>query len=184
MLVYKTENKINNKIYVGKACQKSTLRKGYLGSGKILRRALEKYGKENFKKTIIDVGESLEDLCNKEKFWISFYDAQNPDIGYNICPGGEGGCGGDTFTNNPNKEEIRKKISAARKGKPGPWKGKSFPLEMRQKISESRKGIIPWNKGKTCSAEHIQKNSDSHKGKTPWNKGMKMPFKSRTRRTA
>ena len=43
--------------------------------------------------------------------------------------------------------EVRKKMSDAKKGKPGNRKGIKHSDETKQKISESKKGSIPWNKG-------------------------------------
>src|ERR1700690_1413882 len=103
MTIYKTTNLIDGKIYVGKEMNKPN---SYLGSGIYILRAIRLYGKENFKKEILEYCESEKQLNEREKFWIKELDAINPEIGYNITDGGEGG---DTFTNNPNKENIRKK---------------------------------------------------------------------------
>ena len=51
--IYKTTNLINGKIYIGKR-QKQEFDKYYLGSGIYLKKAIEKYGKENFSCEIID----------------------------------------------------------------------------------------------------------------------------------
>jgi len=105
MIVYKTINLINNKIYIGKDTHNNPK---YLGSGVILLNAIKKYGKENFKKEILEKCETIKRLNEREIYWIDFYNATNKSIGYNIGFGGEGG---DNYKNNPNIEEIKKKIS-------------------------------------------------------------------------
>lgn len=100
-VIYKTTNLINGKIYIGKD---SRNRKDYFGSGSLLNRAIKKYEIVNFKKDIIEICFSLEELNIREIYWIKYYDSTNKQIGYNILPGGEGG---DTFTNSPNKENTR-----------------------------------------------------------------------------
>lgn len=57
----------------------------------IKKKAIRKYGKENFEKKIIDIAYSREDLNNKEKYWIAFYDATKSSLFYNIAKGGTGG---------------------------------------------------------------------------------------------
>ena len=63
--LYKTTNLINNKYYYG---MHSTykLDDGYLGSGKILRYSIRKYGKENFVIEIIEFYSSREELVEAE----------------------------------------------------------------------------------------------------------------------
>lgn len=103
MIIYKTENNINGKIYIGKAVKD---RDSYLGSGLLLKAAIKKYGKENFTKVIIDSAENNEELNKKEIYWIKKLNSQNKDIGYNIT---DGGTGGNTMANLPNRDEIYKK---------------------------------------------------------------------------
>ena len=76
MYVYKTTNLITGRIYVGQHNGKT---KNYLGSGTILKKAFKKYGKKNFKKEILEECSTKEDLCEKEKYWIKYYDAKNPE---------------------------------------------------------------------------------------------------------
>lgn len=111
MQIYKITNLVNGKIYIGKDTVSD---KNYYGSGVLIKRAIEKYGIENFKKEILEECISNNDLCLKEKYWIEYYGSTNLEIGYNISKGGDGG---DTLTNNPNIEIIKSKISNVRKGK-------------------------------------------------------------------
>ena len=74
--IYITTNHINGKQYIGqRKYDKKEKWKNYLGSGIILTRAIEKYGKENFSKKIIEECETKEQLNQKEKYWISYYNA-------------------------------------------------------------------------------------------------------------
>ncbi|MDD2285627.1 MAG: GIY-YIG nuclease family protein [Paludibacter sp.] len=72
--IYITTNMINGKKYIG---QKKYMKhwENYLGSGVILRNAINKYGRDNFKREIIEDCITKEDLDRKEKYWISFYDS-------------------------------------------------------------------------------------------------------------
>lgn len=103
---YKTTNLINGKYYYGS----STLEryKNYLGSGKIITRALNKYGKENFKHEKLKFFETREEAFLFEARFLKIFKVSEDKNSYNIK---NEGLGGDTFTNNPNKEQIRKKIS-------------------------------------------------------------------------
>lgn len=90
--IYITTNHINGRKYIGqKKYDKRGNWKEYLGSGIILTRAINKYGKENFSKEIIEECETKNELNEKEKYWISFYDAVDSDEFYNIAQGGDGG---------------------------------------------------------------------------------------------
>jgi hypothetical protein len=51
-IVYKTTNLLNNKYYIGVHAT-NDLNDGYLGSGKNIKQAIKKYGKEHFKKDIL-----------------------------------------------------------------------------------------------------------------------------------
>jgi hypothetical protein len=74
MIIYKITNLINNKIYVGKDSKNDPK---YLGSGLYINRAIKKYGKENFKKEILEYCDNSQELNEREIFWISELDARN-----------------------------------------------------------------------------------------------------------
>jgi hypothetical protein len=86
MVIYKTTNLLNGKYYVGKD-EKNNPK--YLGSGKILKTAITKYGLENFKKEILESCKTKEELNEKEVYWINSLSAIT--LGYNITDGGTGG---------------------------------------------------------------------------------------------
>jgi group I intron endonuclease len=168
MIIYKITNLITGKFYIGKSIYNNS---DYFGSGKILKQSIKKYGRENFIKEIIDTADNLNQLNEKEIFWINYYQSQNNDIGYNITKGGEGG---DVYTNNPNKEEIREKnIESAKKRKNFKHseetkqkirekrKFQKMSEEQKQKLSERWKGES--NPGKNKSQETIEKLKEAAK---------------------
>lgn len=81
--IYITTCLINNKKYIGKR-SKSKFDEKYYGSGKIFKRALEKYGKENFKVEILEWCKTKEELNEAERKWIKYYNAQEDKMFYNI----------------------------------------------------------------------------------------------------
>lgn len=115
----------------------------YFGSGKWLKRALEKDGLENFQKEIIYVFNNKIDAYSWEKAVVTQELVDDP-MCYNIKLGG---FGGDTFTDNPNKEMIRQKLRITTAGKRNPMYG--------------RTGEKSPHYGKKQSAEHIAKRCGS-----------------------
>ena len=87
-LIYKTTNTINGKFYIGKHKTKR-LDDGYMGSGKILKHAISKYGIENFHKEILHVCKDETHMNLLEKILV----VPDIEINYNLCPGGRGGFG-------------------------------------------------------------------------------------------
>ena len=97
-LIYKITNLANGKIYIGLTSRTLDIRcnshmcdaynnRDYHNR---FHNAIRKYGKENFTKEIIDTAETLEELKQKEIFYIEHYRSLDPEIGYNSKPGGEG----------------------------------------------------------------------------------------------
>jgi hypothetical protein len=86
--VYQIVNKINGKVYVGKHIT-NNLYDDYMGSGKLICRAIKKYGHDCFYKTIVGVYDNESLMNAAEKFMVAY----DPDTTYNLCEGGRGGWG-------------------------------------------------------------------------------------------
>ena len=103
--IYVTTNKVNGKKYIGKCIyDRINNWENYLGSGVYLKRAIKKYGKENFERKIICNAYSDEELNQLEEFYLNYFDVVNSTEFYNIKLTS---IGGDIFTFHPNKEAIR-----------------------------------------------------------------------------
>ena len=88
--IYKTTNLINGKIYIGKRSHDNPEKDKYLGSGNVLKQAISKYGKQNFKKEILEIFLTEEQAYQKQSQLVTMQFIQRNDT-YNICPGGRGG---------------------------------------------------------------------------------------------
>ena len=157
--IYRITNKINGKTYIGQHKYKN-LNDNYMGSGRLIIKAIKKYGVGNFEKEILEFDIPDVDLANDwEQMYILFERAKGK-AEYNIANGGNGI---GTIS-----EETKRKISEARKGKSTWNKGKHCkPLteEHKIKISKKLKGKPTWNKGKHVSEETKRKISEALKGK-------------------
>lgn len=98
-IIYKTTNTINGKFYVGKHKTKC-LDDGYMGSGKILKHAISKYGLDNFHREILHTCESEKQMNALERILV----VPDVELNYNLCPGGHGGFG---YINTSLKDDMR-----------------------------------------------------------------------------
>ena len=157
-IIYITTNLINNKKYIGKHKCDSIEFDGYLGSGKALKNAIKKYGRKNFIREVLDTAKSLEELNDKEIYYIDKYDAMKNDNFYNIRNGGEG----VDFNCLPEetKELIRAKNRINLKGKNNGMYGKHHSKETIQKIINNRDLSI------YHTEESKKKMSENSKGKS------------------
>ena len=164
-IIYKVVNKINDKSYIGYH-QTNDINDEYLGSGKLLKKAIKKYGKENFAKEILYVFPNKDEALLKEAEIVNT-EFVNDKTTYNLKVGGEGGW--DYINTELRKDDkygsmLSKKLStsikkAYKEGKLnssgmnnpmyGKWawnkgikgikgiKGKSLSLKTKEKISKN-----------------------------------------------
>lgn len=165
--VYITTNLINGKQYVGEHSTNS-IDDNYLGSGKAcILPAIKKYGKENFKREILEYFPIKQEAFDAQEKYINQYNTLSPN-GYNVSP--KGGYG---VSNSYLSEETKKKISESTKGRVGSNKGKKFSEETKKKMSNA-------SKGKKKSENHKENLSISHIGQIAWNKGKHGIYSSET----
>lgn len=95
--IYKITNLLNNKIYIGKhKYSEYKLDENYITSGTIINQSIEKNGIDNFKIELVDSANTLEELNEKEKYCIKYYNSKFP-IGYNLTDGGDGHVGDSSW---------------------------------------------------------------------------------------
>ena len=156
--IYLTTNLINNKKYIGQKKSTTFLHEKYLGSGSLLRKAINKYGRENFKVELLCECDSKEELDAKEIFYIALYDATNNPEYYNLTRGGESGLGGPKFKGHSHTEDAKKRISDKTSGENNPFYGCHHTDECKQRMRDAAKNRAP------VSAETREKLSKIHKG--------------------
>ena len=116
--IYMTTNLVNQRRYIGKKkYDKRGAWKTYLGSGTTLKRAVEKYGAENFHRDILDIAYSSEELNSMEQYWIDRYNAVGDKSFYNISPGGDGGNVRAGYTKEEYEKSEAKRIAAVNAGR-------------------------------------------------------------------
>ena len=166
MYIYKITNNINGKSYIGLKTKTVEESEDYYGSGKLINQAIEKYGKKNFTKEILERNIDSYDILNdQEIYWIDYFDTFNN--GYNLTKGGQGNLGrvvseetraklSEAASNqfrNPISEETREKISKKAKLR----KGRPVSEETRNKIAKKQEGRIKSQEEKDKIREALRK---------------------------
>lgn len=170
--IYITTNVINGKKYIGQKmfnCVRGGWKK-YLGSGTNIKRAIDKYGEQNFSRDIVAIAYSKDELNVLEVEWINNYNAVKSANFYNIADGGDVS---NKFAGKTDEEMqiIIEKIRSKNKGK-------KVSLETRERMRKSHPDTSGTNNpmygrfgedhpmyGKHHSNETKKKLSESHKGK-------------------
>lgn len=164
MFIYKIENMINNKVYIGQTIHKiksryrTHLRCAINKKPHPLYNSMNHYGIDSFKLSEVEHCNSMEELNLREIHWMEFFNSQDRKFGYNLNSGGFNGlpC-----------EETKRKLSIANKGKKlteehkrkiGVANKKKMTPERRKEISESLMGHF-------VSKETIEKIAKTRKEK-------------------
>jgi hypothetical protein len=116
--VYKTTNKVNGKIYIGYH-KTADLEDGYLGSGRLIKAAVEKYGVNSFTKEILAIFDTKKEAEDYEATLVNKDFTLREDT-YNLTLGGNvrvfhGVNNG--FFGRKHTEETKNHLSEIRKGK-------------------------------------------------------------------
>jgi group I intron endonuclease len=179
-LIYMTKNMVNGKSYIG--CHSTNnLLDEYYGSGKKLLEEVSLFGRKSFLTGIIEFC-GIDDLHEREKYWIKFYDTFNN--GYNLNGGGGGTYGKkhtpDTLKKISNSlknpsDNVRRKMrdgQLRRKENPGLfkiWKEKFPEIDFNNKMKEYSKkmseSLIGKNSGKKLSEAAKIKIGNSSRGR-------------------
>ena len=147
MIVYLITNQINDKKYIGQSIHDDP---EYFGSGILINKAINKYGRDNFKKVILCRCEDESELNKKEIYFISKLHTLRPD-GYNLDPGGQPNHG-------PRHPEVILKMSDSLKGRKvwnenltmdDPRVAKNIKASTETIREQFRNGRRPWNKDLT-----------------------------------
>ena len=200
--IYKITNKIDGKFYIGSHKTKN-LDDEYMGSGKYLKYAQEKYGIKNFEKEILFIFETPEEMYAKEAEIVNeeFIATENT---YNLKLGGFGGFdyinsnitieqrtsisnsskrfSGKTHTEQSKQVMSNRKIGELNPnyGKPGAFTGKFHTEETKKKMNESAKGKHDGDKNSQYGTMWINNGTENKKIKkdelipTGWSKGRKI----------
>ena len=174
-IIYKTTNVISKKYYIG-CHQTDNLDDGYLGSGKHLKRAIKKYGIENFTFEILHILPTKEEMFQLERELVNESVVKDP-LSYNLKIGGSGGNPGivGAFTGKTHSVESKEKQRFASLNQ-------KTSDEKRQKLSKNnwskkdpvifRKHVREINLGKPKTLEQRKKQSESQIGKKLVNNGI------------
>lgn len=124
-VIYKIENIVNKKLYIGQSINfleryrshcETPYNKNSDQYDLPLYRSIRKYGLVNFTITIIDTADSIDDLNKKEIYYISkLYTCIDYGKGYNLDLGGKNGL---------KSEYTKRKMSRSQSGKNNPSFGK------------------------------------------------------------
>lgn len=149
--IYCITNLINGKKYIGKrTCHCDIDKDKYMGSGIAIIQAIKKYGKDSFKKDIIEICDSEEKAYNREREIIESVKAYSNPMYYNIAFGGLG----NTCNWKPSKSMIEKGLETKRKNGTMPV-GKNNGMYRKYNYSHCSEIVVIPRKGKIVTYPSI-----------------------------
>ena len=128
--IYQTKNLVNDKIYIGIHQSSDIDNDSYLGSGTLIKKAISKYGRNNFERTILSSHDTYEQALEEEAKLVDVDFMKRKDT-YNLRTGGA------PFAA-VLSDEYRKKISEAKKKN---WQDPEFRDKMYKSMSKAQKEI-------------------------------------------
>lgn len=165
--IYLTTNLINGKKYIGQHKVSKTY-DYYLGSGIILKQAIEKYGRHNFKKEVLATCETQQEANEQERHFISLFNAVESDDFYNLAEGGQDGAGfkvyHDRLKQDPEyaKQQEEKRIAGMKK-----WQ-KEHKQEMIKLGKQNIKVAQDWTREHRKEISQRAKNNYNNSGLKKW----------------
>ena len=125
IFLYRTTNLLNGKFYYGVhtgPVDGESLAKTYLGSGALIKRAIRKHGRENFKREVLQIFEDYETAYKREAEVVTEELIKDP-LCYNMKAGGWGGW--------KMPESAKQKISEWQRGRKWPGRGEKIGNTLR-----------------------------------------------------
>lgn len=149
--IYKIENLTNGKKYIGQSCDimkrwadhRWALENDRHTNGHLQNAWNKAQGHFDF--SVIETCEA-EELDAREEYWIAYYRANDPALGYNLTSGGDG------IRGLVRTAEHCRHISESLIGRVGVMKGRRFTHEHRQKIAKALRGNRNMHSGKDNTA--------------------------------
>lgn len=140
--IYKITNTVNDKVYIGQSINVSkrlTEHKYHLKKNTHYNRALQNsykcHGIQSFTYELIEEC-NLDNIDERECYWIEFYDSIDRSKGYNFETGGNT----NKTVSQETKDKIRNTLKGTRLGKENPMFGTKLSEERKQQMKITNRG--------------------------------------------
>ena len=152
--IYKIYNDINDKIYIGRSTKPDYRMRSHLNNSlepenssksQKIHFAIKELGEQHFTFEVFEECESYGEACEREIFWIKFYNSDKDEFGYNERFGQSDG--------EPLSTEQIKILSLRMTGEKNPMYGKTHSEKIRKQLSIQFSGEKNPFYGKTHSEE-------------------------------